>query len=77
MYVVGGSTENDEWVGTEIQWKIKETENGCKITLFHEGLVPSFECYDTCYSGWEYYLGSLKDFLDSGKGDPYNEALTE
>jgi hypothetical protein len=73
MFIEGGSTNNDEWVGTEIQWKIKETKNGCEVTLYHEGLVPSFECYNTCYNGWEYYLESLKDFLETGKGDPYSE----
>jgi uncharacterized protein YndB with AHSA1/START domain len=77
MYIEGGGTKNDEWVGTKIQWKIRETKNESEVTLFHEGLVPSFECYDTCQSGWDYFLGSLKDFLETGKGNPHKEPLAE
>lgn len=70
MFIEDGGTNNDEWVGTKIQWKISESENGREVSLFHEGLVPSFECYDTCKNGWDYFLGSLKEFLDTGNGSP-------
>lgn len=71
MFIDGGATNNDEWVGTRIQWDITETESGSEVSLLHEGLVPSFECYDTCKNGWVYFLGSLKDYLDTGMGSPY------
>lgn len=75
MFIEGGRTNNDEWVGTKIQWKISESENGSEVALFHEGLVPSFECYDTCINGWDYFLGSLKEFLDTGNGRPHTTAI--
>ena len=75
MFIEGGVTNNDEWVGTKIQWKISELESGSEVSLFHEGLVPSFECYDTCKNGWDYFLGSLKEFLDTGSGSPHTDAL--
>ena len=75
MFIEGGSTRNDEWVGTRIRWKIAETGSESDVSLLHQGLVPSFECYDTCKNGWEYFLGSLKEFLQTGKGAPYMDVL--
>jgi len=75
MFIEGGGTKNDEWVGTKIEWKISETESGSKVSLFHEGLVPSFECYDTCKNGWDYFLGSLKEYLNTGSGNPHTDEL--
>jgi len=73
MFIEDGGKENDEWVGTRIKWKISGTESESKVSLFHEGLIPSFECYDTYKNGWDYFLGSLKEFLDTGKGTPYTD----
>lgn len=78
MFIEEGRTGgNDEWVGTNIQWKITETEDGSEVSLFHEGLVPSFECYDTCKNGWDYFLESLKQFLDTGIGSPHAKVLVK
>ena len=70
-----GFTKKDEWVGTTIKWKIEESDAGSKIKFTHEGLVPAFECYEACQGGWNYFLGSLKDFLNTGKGTPHKETL--
>ena len=68
-------SKKDEWVGTEIKWEIEKTTEGSKIIFTHEGLVPTFECYDACQGGWNYFLGSLKDFLNTGKGTPHETPL--
>ena len=72
-----GISAKDEWKGTTITWNIDETETGSKITFTHEGLVPALECYDICEAGWDYFLGSLKNYLETGKGNPYQQAITE
>jgi hypothetical protein len=49
------------------------SEQGDKTTLVitHEGLVPEFECYDSCSKGWNYYLQhSLLPLIVTGKGKP-------
>lgn len=61
----------DEWKGTTIRWKIANVDAGSAITFAHEGLVPALECYDICQRGWDYFLGSLKRFLETGTGSPY------
>lgn len=72
-----GITKKDEWRGTTIKWNIVEYETGSKVTLTHQGLVPELECFDICQAGWGYFLGSLKDYLETGKGYPYEEATAE
>ena len=61
----------DEWNRTTINWKIEKNKMGSKVSFTHKGLTPALECYETCEKGWDYFLGSLKSYLDTGKGNPY------
>ena len=70
-------SKKDEWKGTAIKWEIVAYKNGSRVTLTHQGLVPTLECFEICRAGWSYFLGSLKDYLETGKGSPYKEAVTE
>lgn len=70
-------TKKDEWKGTTIKWEIVENEIESKITLTHEGLVPALECYEICEAGWGYFLGSLKNYLETGKGYPYKQSIAD
>ncbi len=63
--------KKDEWKGTTIQWEIEENEIGSKVTLTHQGLVPQLACFDICHAGWRYFLGSLKAYMETGKGNPF------
>ena len=65
-------TKKDEWAGTSMYWKIEPSGKGSKISFRHEGLVPAFECFEVCQNGWDYFLDSLKDFLNGGQGKPYS-----
>ena len=69
-------SKKDEWKGTTIKWEIGESETGSEVTLTHQGLAPKLECYDICQAGWNYFLGSLKDYLETGKAYPYKKATT-
>jgi len=66
----------NEWKGTTIKWEIEENETGSKVSFMHEGLVSSLECYALCERGWHYFLESLKNYLDTGKGNPFIANLT-
>lgn len=60
-----------EWTGTKNIFEISQDKNKTKIQFTHEGLVPTIECYDDCYNGWNYYLKeSLVPFINTGKGQP-------
>ena len=68
-------TKKDEWRDTTIDWKIEESETGSEVTLTHIGLIPALECYNICQAGWDFFLGSLKKYLETGKGYPYKENI--
>nr|WP_315033684.1 SRPBCC domain-containing protein [uncultured Chryseobacterium sp.] len=62
-----------EWVGTTIVWEIEQEDDISLIKVTHIGLNPNIECYDICSNGWVQFLGSLKQFIETGKGNPYKE----
>lgn len=64
-------SKKDEWVGTSIEWRINALGKVNEIEFTHEGLVPEFECYEACEGGWNYFLESLRQFLNEGKGTPH------
>ena len=65
-------TRKDEWVGTEVVFHISTAGHGrSRVEFEHIGFVPSFECYQICDSGWQQFLGSLQQYLETGAGAPY------
>ena len=64
----------EEWLNTEVDWHITEVEGKIKIAITHNGLMEGLNCYEVCKSGWDYYLlTSLKNFLETGTGSPYDK----
>jgi hypothetical protein len=65
-------SKNDEWTGTEIAFRLTPTIDGkTRLDFEHVGLVPSFECYDRCSTGWNYFLASLCQYAETGRGTPW------
>ena len=65
-------SRKDEWLNTEIIWEISPIEEGVSLKFTHKGLDPQLECFEICSSGWQYFLGSLEKYLDTGFGTPFN-----
>jgi len=77
-YIDMASLKNKaEWVGTKLTWILSPANHGITLTFLHEGLNESFECYEVCEAGWDYFIGSLRAFLTTGKGTPYGKQPTE
>lgn len=66
-------TKKDEWVGTRLIWTITSDDHRTTLTILHEGLNKSFECYDLCEPAWDYFMESLQAFLTTGIGTPYHK----
>ena len=64
-------SNKSEWVGTTLIWTFAAEGQGTTLNFLHEGLNQSFECYDVCESGWDYFLTSLQLYLETGKGTPH------
>jgi hypothetical protein len=63
--------DNSEWVANSILFELSETENGTLLQFTHDGLVPSYECYDICQNAWTTYIHkSLYNLINTGKGQP-------
>ena len=60
----------EEWVGTQIGFEMKE-EDGFTIVLFsHQGWKEPVEFMYHCSTKWATFLMSLKELIETGKGEP-------
>jgi hypothetical protein len=46
----------DEWTGTRLTFDISKEGEKTKIVFTHIGLVPQFQCYDSCAPAWTQYI---------------------
>ena len=58
-----------DWVGTTPAFTLSSSSaGGCDVEFRHEGLRSQLQCYDMCRAGWDQYLPSLRDYLETGAG---------
>jgi hypothetical protein len=63
--------DKTEWKGTKVVFDIAKKGDKTEIHFKHEGLVPSYECYNVCSDAWGSYIrGSLKNLIKTGNGSP-------
>lgn len=68
----GLSNIEEEWIGTEVHWKLQEQTNQIQLIMEHEGLSKQLNCYGVCEPAWDHFiLDSLKSYLETGKGKPH------
>ena len=58
------------WVGTSITWQLEPVQNGTRVIFTHDGFTQVDMVYEQTQGNWEYFLGSLKSYLETGKGTP-------
>lgn len=64
-----------DWVGTTPRFTLcGSSDGGCDLSFRHEALSPELECYDQCRAGWDHFLPSLRDHVESGAGRPFGAA---
>ena len=60
-----------EWLGTQPTFSITPVEGGASELEFrHRGLTTELDCIDMCTRGWDHYLVSLRDYVETGEGSP-------
>jgi uncharacterized protein YndB with AHSA1/START domain len=58
-----------EWKGTDITFELTERGGRTEVRFAHLGLVPEFHCFDSCSSGWDFYINdSLRRLITTGEG---------
>jgi uncharacterized protein YndB with AHSA1/START domain len=69
--VVSAPHHAKEWDGTTILFDLAPAGAGTELRFCHRGLTPQLDCYERCEAGWMHFLGSLVDYVDTGRGHPY------
>ena len=60
-----------DWVGTKPSFSVRRNDDEtCTIEFRHVGLSPALECFDQCRAGWNHFMPSLHQFLETGVGRP-------
>jgi uncharacterized protein YndB with AHSA1/START domain len=63
--------DQSEWRDTVIRFDISAVDGGTTVRFTHEGLVPSYECFDVCHDAWTLYVtDSLPRLITTGRGVP-------
>jgi uncharacterized protein YndB with AHSA1/START domain len=58
------------WAGTSVTWQITSVPNGTQVVFAHDGFIKRDEAYELTRGNWNYFLTSLKSYLETGKGTP-------
>jgi len=58
------------WSGTSVTWQLIPVQEGTHLVFTHEGFHQINESYESTRKNWDYFLRSLKSYLDTGKGTP-------
>ena len=60
-----------DWVGTKPSFAVQPGDDGTlSIAFRHVGLRPTLPCFDQCRAGWNHFMPSLHQFLETGVGRP-------
>jgi hypothetical protein len=71
------AADKTEWTGTDIVFDISAKDGKTEVRFTHVGLVPEFECFDSCSSAWGFYVNSsLRALITTGLGPPNTIAET-
>lgn len=63
--------DKTEWKDTAITFEISKNDGRTEIRFTHLGLVPEYECFDSCSSAWSFYMSdSLRNLIARGEGKP-------
>lgn len=66
---LNGPDDPSEWKGTEVTFEISRVDEQTEVRFAHLGLVPEFQCFESCSSAWGFYVnGSLRRLITTGEG---------
>lgn len=58
------------WMGTTVTWQLTSAPDGTKVAFTQDGFTRTDEGYQQTQRNWDYFLNSLKSYLETGKGNP-------
>lgn len=64
-------TGDKEWIGTKIRFALSKSENGTSLRFYHSNWAEATDFFASCNYNWGWYLTSLKEYCETGKGKPF------
>ena len=61
-----------EWIGTTVLFDLEEKDGGTILRFSHNNWKEETDFFASCNYNWGYYLKSLKQLCETGKGTPFN-----
>lgn len=62
------------WLGSTLTYTLAPAGTATRFTLEHTGIRDKKVC-DVCTDGWTFFVGSLKNFIETGRGTPAPENM--
>jgi uncharacterized protein YndB with AHSA1/START domain len=70
-----------DWVGTRPTFTITPVEGTSsdrassdtevsELEFRHHGLTEELDCIEMCTRGWDHYIASLREYVETGRGSP-------
>ena len=60
-----------EWLGTEATFELSENEGKTQVKFTHSGWAEQTDFFAHCNFSWGRYFVSLRDYCETGQGQPY------
>ena len=64
-------TGDKEWINTQIRFELSKSENGTSLRFYHSKWAEATDFFASCNYNWGWYLTSLKEYCETGKGKPF------
>lgn len=68
---------HDDWKGTTLKFKLESASAVTRVRFAHEGWKNTDDFYAKCTYGWGWYIESLKQYCETGKGKPFEEKIKQ
>jgi uncharacterized protein YndB with AHSA1/START domain len=71
QWTVTGCGFLPDWVGTRPVFTITpDGDDASELRFRHHGLTAELDCVEQCTRGWDHYLASLREYVETGHGSP-------
>ncbi len=62
---------HDEWIGTSFRFDLEAQEGNTLLRFGHTNWREETDFFASCNYNWGWYLTSLKNYCETGTGQPY------
>ena len=65
---------NPEWQDTTMLFELSSNGKETEVSLVHGGWKKAgTDTYNMCVGGWEFFMNSLKGYVETGEGTPHDK----